>query len=61
MPDSPSSILAELIHEENILVDLPAEDHASVVKALVANMVSTDLVAKANTSTVSRLMHAREG
>ncbi len=60
MPDSPSSILAELIHEENILVDLPAEDHASVVKSLVANMVSTDLVAKANTSTVSRLLNERE-
>ncbi len=60
MPDSPSSILAELIHEENILVDLPAEDHAAVVKALVANMVSTDLVAKANTSTVSRLLNERE-
>ncbi|MCD7897339.1 MAG: PTS sugar transporter subunit IIA [Planctomycetaceae bacterium] len=60
MPDSPSSILAELIHEENILVDLPTEDHALVVKALVANMVSTDLVAKANTSTVSRLLNERE-
>ncbi len=60
MPDSPSKILAELINEENILVDLPSEEHSAVVKALVANMVTTDLVAKANTSTVSRLLNERE-
>lgn len=60
MPDSPSEMLAELIHEENILVDLHSEDHNAVVKALVQNMVSTDLVAKANTSTVSRLLNERE-
>ncbi|MCD8138782.1 MAG: PTS sugar transporter subunit IIA [Planctomycetaceae bacterium] len=60
MPDSPSEMLAELIHEENILVDLPSEEHTAVVKALVQNMVSTDLVVKANTSTVSRLLNERE-
>lgn len=60
MPDSPSQILAELIHEENILVDLASEEHSAVVKALVQNMVSTDLVAKANISTVSRLLNERE-
>ncbi len=60
MPDSPSEILADLIREENILVDLPAEDHASVIKALVQNMVATDLVAKTHTSTVSRLLNERE-
>ena len=60
MPDSPSEILAELIHEENILVDLPSEEHSAVIKALVQNMVSTELVAKANTSTVSRLLNERE-
>lgn len=60
MPDSPSSILSELINEENILVDLPSEEHSAVIKALVQNMVSTDLVAKANTSTVSRLLNERE-
>ena len=60
MPDSPSKILAELILEENILVDLPSEDHATVVKSLVQNMVSTGLVAKTNTSTVSRLLNERE-
>jgi mannitol/fructose-specific phosphotransferase system IIA component (Ntr-type) len=60
MPDSPSSILAELINEENILVALPSEEHSAVIKALVQNMVSTDLVAKNNTSTVSRLLNERE-
>ena len=60
MPDSPSEMLADLIHESNILVDLPSEEHSAVVKALVQNMVSTDLVAKANTSTVSRLLNERE-
>lgn len=60
MPDSPSQLLAELIHEENILVDLPSEDHATVVKTLVQNMVSTGLVAKTNISTVSRLLNERE-
>lgn len=60
MPDSPSQLLAELINEENILVDLPAEDHASVVKALVQNMVTTGLVTKTHTSTVSRLLNERE-
>lgn len=60
MPDSPSKLLAELINVENILVDLPSEEHSAVVKALVQNMVSTDLVAKANTSTVSRLLNERE-
>lgn len=53
-------MLAELIHEENIIVDLPSEDHATVIKSLVQNMVSTGLVAKANTSTVSRLLNERE-
>jgi mannitol/fructose-specific phosphotransferase system IIA component (Ntr-type) len=53
-------MLADLIHESNILVDLPSEEHSAVVKALVQNMVSTDLVAKANTSTVSRLLNERE-
>ena len=60
MPDSPSKMLAELIHEENILVDLPSEDHSVVIKSLVQNMASTGLVAKANTSTVSRLLNERE-
>jgi mannitol/fructose-specific phosphotransferase system IIA component (Ntr-type) len=60
MPDSPSEILADLIHEANILVDLPTEDHGSVIKALVQNMVSTDLVAKTHTSTVARLLNERE-
>ena len=60
MPDSPSSMLAELINEENILVDLPSEEHSAVVKTLVQNMVSTGLVAKNHTSTVSRLLNERE-
>lgn len=60
MPDSPSAMLAELINEENILVDLGNEDRTSVVKALVENMVATDLVSKANTSDVSRLLGERE-
>lgn len=60
MPDSPSKMLAELIHEENILVDLPSEEHGAVIKALVQNMVSTELVAKTHTSTVSRLLNERE-
>lgn len=60
MPDSPSKLLAELIHETNILVDLPSEEHGAVIKALVQNMVSTELVAKTNTSTVSRLLNERE-
>ncbi len=60
MPDSPSEILADLIQEANILVDLPAEDHASVVKALVQNMVATDLVSKTHASTVTRLLNERE-
>ncbi len=60
MPDSPSKMLAELIREENILVDLASEDHAAVVKSLVQNMVATGLVAKNHTSTVSRLLNERE-
>ncbi len=60
MPDTPSEILASLIREENILVNLPSEDHAAVVKSLVQNMVSTGLVAKTNTSTLSRLLNERE-
>ena len=60
MPDSPSEILTELIQEANILVNLPSEDHASVVKALVQNMVATDLVAKTHASTVTRLLNERE-
>lgn len=60
MPDSPSEILADLIREANILVNLPAEDHASVVKALVQNMVSTDLVGKTHAATVTRLLNERE-
>jgi len=53
-------MLATLIREENILVGLPSEDHVSVVKALVQNMISTDLVAKSNSSTLSRLLNERE-
>lgn len=60
MPDSPSKILATIIHEENIVVGLPAEDHPAVIKALVQNMVTTGLVAKNQTSTVSRLLNERE-
>ncbi len=60
MPDSPSAMLATLIREENILVDVPSEDHDSVIKTLVQNMVSTGLVAKTNTSTLSRLLNERE-
>lgn len=60
MPDSPSEMLAELINEENILVNLESEERSAVVKALVQNMVSTELVSKANTSTVSRLLGERE-
>lgn len=60
MPDSPSSILADLIREENIIVDLPAEDHSSVIKALVQNMVATSLISKGHLPTVSRLLNERE-
>ena len=60
MPDSPSKLLAELIQEENILVDLPSEEHSAVIKALVQNMVSTGLIAKNHISTVSRLLNERE-
>ena len=60
MPESPSKMLTELIREENILVELPMEDHAAVVKSLVQNMVATGLVAKNHTSTVSRLLNERE-
>lgn len=60
MPDSPTSILADLIREENVVVDLPSEDHSSVIKALVQNMVATGLIAKSHSSTVSRLLNERE-
>lgn len=60
MSDSPSQMLAECILEENILVNPEAEDRASVVQALVQNMVSTDLVSKEHTDTVSRLLAERE-
>lgn len=53
-------MLAELINEDNILVSLDSEERAAVVKALVQNMVSTDLVAKANIGAVSRLLGERE-
>jgi mannitol/fructose-specific phosphotransferase system IIA component (Ntr-type) len=60
MPDSPTKLLAELIAEENILTELPSEDHASVIKSLVQNMVVTGLIAKTQSSTVSRLINERE-
>lgn len=60
MPDSPTSILAELIREENVVVDLPSEDRATVIKALVQNMVATELISKGHSSTVSRLLNKRE-
>lgn len=60
MSESPSKVLASLIHEENIMVDVAGEDHATVVKTLVQNMVATGLVAKNHTSTVSRLLNERE-
>lgn len=60
MPESPCKMLATLIHEENILVELSSEEHSTVVKSLVQNMVSTGLVAKTNTSTLSRLLNERE-
>ncbi|MCL2000820.1 MAG: PTS sugar transporter subunit IIA [Planctomycetes bacterium] len=60
MPDSPSIILPELIREENILVDLPNEEQASVVKSMVQNLVATGFIAKNHTATVSRLLKERE-
>ena len=60
MPDSPTRVLAELVREENVIVDLPAEDHASVIKALVQNLVTTGLISKGHSSTVSRLLNERE-
>ena len=60
MPDSPSKMLATLIKEENIIVELPSEEHSAVIKSLVQNMVSTGLVSKTHTSTVSRLLNERE-
>lgn len=52
--------MAELVREENIVVDLPSEDHASVMKALVQNLVATELISKGHASTVSRLLNERE-
>ncbi len=52
--------MAEIISEDNIIVDLPAEDHASVTKALIQNLVSTGLISKGHASTVSRLINERE-
>lgn len=60
MPDSPTRILASLIDEKNVIVDLPAEDHPSVMKSLVHNMVETGLIAKNHAATVSRLLNERE-
>ena len=53
-------MLATLLREENIVVDLPSEEHSAVTKTLVQNMVATDLIAKSQTSTVSRLLNERE-
>jgi mannitol/fructose-specific phosphotransferase system IIA component (Ntr-type) len=54
--------LAELVHEENILiqVDTASQERSKVVKALVQNMADTNLVPKTNTSTVTRLLNERE-
>lgn len=53
-------MLATLLREDNIIVDLPSEEHSAVTKALVQNMVATELIAKTQTSTVSRLLNERE-
>jgi mannitol/fructose-specific phosphotransferase system IIA component (Ntr-type) len=60
MPDSPTKMLAELIHVDNILVNLASEERSAVIKALGQNLVSTGLVAKNQTSVVSRLINERE-
>lgn len=60
MPESPSAILAEMLSDENILVDLEQEDRASVVKLLVQNLVDTQQVAKSNVSALSRALNERE-
>ena len=60
MPDSPSKILASIIQEDNIIVNLPSEEHSAVVKSLVQNMIATGLIAKTQASTVSRLLNERE-
>ncbi|MDR3210294.1 MAG: PTS sugar transporter subunit IIA [Planctomycetota bacterium] len=60
MPESPSHFLTELIKEENILVNLPVEEHTAVIKAMVHNFVETGLISKNHSSTVSRLLNERE-
>ncbi|MDR1612692.1 MAG: PTS sugar transporter subunit IIA [Planctomycetota bacterium] len=60
MPDSSANFLSENLREENILVDLSSEEHSSVVKTLIHNMVTTGLIAKNHASTVSRLVNERE-
>ncbi|MDR0362851.1 MAG: PTS sugar transporter subunit IIA [Planctomycetota bacterium] len=60
MPDLPANVLSELLREDNIVVGLESEAHASVVKAMIHNMVETGLIAKTHASTVSRLVNERE-
>ncbi|MDR1518839.1 MAG: PTS sugar transporter subunit IIA [Planctomycetota bacterium] len=60
MPDPAPKTLAELIHEDNIIINPASEERQSVIKALVQNMVATGLVVKTQASTVSRLINERE-
>ena len=60
MSGSPPGYLAGLLDEKNIMVDLRPETHSAVVKALIRNLVETDLISKGHASTVSRLVNERE-
>ena len=60
MPDPVSRLLVSSLPEENLLVNLPAEDRASVVKALVQNLVATGKIQKGQAAAVTRLVNERE-
>ena len=52
--------LSALLRPENILVGLAAEDRASVVKALIANLAETGRITKAQIGAASRMINERE-
>jgi len=60
MPDPVSRLLVSSLPEENLLVNLPAEDRPSVVKALIQNLVATGKIQKGQAAAVTRLVNERE-
>lgn len=60
MPESPPNLLATLIAEENMLVELPSEERSVVVKTMIQNLVASGRISKGHAPTVAKLVNDRE-